>query len=208
MVRPGGGGVQAKAITGREAAPDAAAEPVGFTYRVLGRRGAVEPGVGESVTVAPGGADHVRLEVLPAALLPAGVYEIEVQVNADVLPETARLRAELRAIETIGIGNLETRAGQLKQAVNLATRAAFRGDTVTMKEWAQKLLLMNPTSAVGFSLLGSAAETERNCSLAIENWKKALTILQTNSDPDAPELMESTKADRVAGFQRRIDRCR
>ena len=182
--------------------------PIGFTRRVIDRNVTGRSGLSaDAITVAPGLADRVRIEISPVGSLPRGVYEIEARVNADVIPADVRVGAELEAVELVGIAGLETRAELLNQSVNLAARAAMRGDTTTSREWLQKLLLLNPSSGVAFSMLGNLAANQRNFSLAVENWKKSIAILQTDGDRDAPKLLDSAKGDAVGSLQRRIQRC-
>jgi len=199
--------VRATTAGGPQAGPSTS-RPLNWTWELSGasRRTNTEAGV---TVIPPDGIDRVqyRLRTDSQTLVP-GIYELRVEWDPSLIPENVRSRIKLRSdVALLGVRGLDTRLDRMNQAVHMAIRAHSRNDFVSTRDWATRVLALNPSSAFGLTYLGHAQAGLKNCRDAISNWQRASAIVRAGSDPDAPNVNPSEIETRISTLRDKIRQC-
>jgi hypothetical protein len=194
--------------SGLRAGPNTS-QPLNWAWELSGASRRRIVGVGVTV-VPPNGIDRVQyLLRTNTATLPPGIYELSVEWDPSVIPESLRNRTKLRNdMVLLGVRGLDTRLDQLNQAAHMAIRANNGRDFAGTREWARRVLALNPSSAFGLTYLGHADAGLKNCRDAIANWERAATIVRAGSDPDAPTASPAEIEVKASSLQGKISQCR
>jgi tetratricopeptide (TPR) repeat protein len=179
-----------------------------MTFRMVQSQTA---GIPQVLSIAPGRSTRIRFAFergVPTPLTSAR-YELTVGIRDDLLNARARRHMNvLTRTVSFEIREPKTNAELADAYLQLSTLASVAGRFAESRDWAQRVLNLNPVSVPALVDQAMAWSAEGNCSQAVPLFNRAIGLLESGADAEL-QVSGMGRSDWAAGLRGIVrTRCR